>query len=84
MSDLPRQAQHNRALLSRHGIGHNSTGGPTVMWIRSEEEIRSMFGPLRLLEPGLVRIPLWCPESPHDVRRHVVEYPGCAGVGCRP
>ena len=39
--------------------------------------------PLRLLEPGLVRVPLWHPEDPHDVPHDVDGYPGCAGSGCR-
>jgi hypothetical protein len=52
-----------------------------AMKMRSHHEITGLFGSLRLVEPGVVQIPLWQPDSPEDVGPDAADYPGYAGVG---
>jgi hypothetical protein len=47
---------------------------------RSHAEITGYFGDLALVEPGLVRIPLWRPEDPSDVGEHPERTNAYAGV----
>jgi hypothetical protein len=63
---------------------YNSSPGPNRMQARSHEEIESMFSAVQLIDPGLVRIPLWRPDNPEDIPPTVHAYPGFAGVGRRP
>ena len=50
--------------------------------VRTREEIRQFFDGLELVEPGLVRAPLWLPEDPDDVLLDRPErYLGFVGVG---
>ncbi|MGD2144638.1 MAG: SAM-dependent methyltransferase, partial [Anaerolineae bacterium] len=50
--------------------------------VRSREEIHRFFDGLELVEPGLVRGPLWRPEGPDDVLiDHPNHYLGFVGVG---
>jgi hypothetical protein len=51
------------------------------MRMRNADEVRALFGDLEILEPGVVRIPLWRPESP--VGPEAQRYPGLAGVARR-
>ena len=52
---------------------------------RSRAEILSLFDGLELVEPGLVRAPLWRPEGPDDVLLDKPErVPGWVGVGRKP
>ncbi|BBG04393.1 MULTISPECIES: SAM-dependent methyltransferase [Pseudonocardia] len=60
---------------------YNRDRSPNAMRMRSTEEVAELFGDLQLLEPGVVRIPLWRPESP--VGPEVQRYPGLAGVARR-
>lgn len=60
---------------------YNRDQSPNLMRMRSTEEVRSLFGDLELVEPGVVRIPLWRPESP--VGPEAQRYPGLAGVARR-
>lgn len=54
------------------------------MRFRSQEEVSELFGSLTVLEPGVVPIPLWHPESEDDVPPDVDDgYPGLCGVGRR-
>jgi hypothetical protein len=52
---------------------------------RTRAEIASFFEGLELVEPGLVDVPLWRPEGPHDV---LLDDPkranGVAGVARKP
>ncbi|ANY07616.1 SAM-dependent methyltransferase [Pseudonocardia sp. HH130630-07] len=57
---------------------YNRDQSPNPMRMRSSSELRSLFGELELLEPGVVRIPLWRPESP--VGPEAQGYPGLAAV----
>jgi len=53
--------------------------------MRSIDEIRRYFDGLELVEPGLVRAPLWRPEAPDDVLLDEPEqYLGFVGVGRKP
>jgi S-adenosyl methyltransferase len=50
-----------------------------AMAMRTRAEVTALFGDLPLVEPGVVQIPLWRPESADDVgQAHA--YPGYAGV----
>jgi SAM-dependent methyltransferase len=49
--------------------------------LRSHAEILRFFDGLDLVEPGLVRIPLWRPDSPADDAQHAERIAGYAGAG---
>jgi hypothetical protein len=50
--------------------------------VQSREQIRQFFAGLELIEPGLVRGPLWRPESPDEVLLdHPERYLGLVEVG---
>ena len=48
---------------------------------RSRDEILRLFDGFELVEPGLVWIPQWRPDSPADVPDHPEKYWGLVGVG---
>lgn len=62
---------------------YNQSRSPNPMRMRSREEVAALFGGLPLLEPGVVRMPEWRPDSPDDVYPDVETYPGFAGVARR-
>ena len=62
---------------------YNQPGSPSSVYLRSREEITALFGDLTIVEPGVVRMPQWRPDSPDDVPPEVAAYPGFAGVGRR-
>ena len=53
---------------------------------RTLPEVRTLFGDLKLVEPGLVPVPEWRPDpgTPIRVDYGVVLSMACAGVACRP
>jgi SAM-dependent methyltransferase len=51
---------------------------------RSEAEIAGYFAGLQLVEPGLVDLPSWRPESAEDLAEDPERSLGMAGVGLRP
>lgn len=53
----------------------------TEIVLRSRDELAAQFGGLTLVEPGLVHIPLWRPDSPLDVDDHPERFGALAGVG---
>jgi hypothetical protein len=54
----------------------------TEMAMRSRAEIASLFGSMRLVEPGVVTLPMWRPELPEEIPPEaMVNYPGYGGVG---
>jgi hypothetical protein len=55
----------------------------TEITLRSHAQIASYFGDFTLLEPGLVHLPLWRPESPTDVDDHPERFGAFGGVGRR-
>ena len=51
---------------------------------RSRVEIMRLFGDFELVEPGLVHIPLWRPDSPADVPTDPSKFWCLAGVATKP
>jgi SAM-dependent methyltransferase len=51
---------------------------------RSRAEILRFFGDFELVDPGLVHMPLWRPDSPADVPSDPARYLGLAGVARKP
>jgi SAM-dependent methyltransferase len=56
----------------------------TQSHIRARAEILRFFGDFELLEPGLVHMPLWRPDSPADVPSDPDRYWCLAGVARKP
>lgn len=46
---------------------YNSARSPGAVRSRTRAEIAALLGDLTLVEPGLVRLPLWHPEDPADL-----------------
>ena len=55
------------------------SGVPIIF--RTREEITGFFDGLTLLEPGVVELPQWRPESPEDISEEQGRSLGLAGVG---
>jgi SAM-dependent methyltransferase len=55
----------------------------SAMTMRSRDRIAALFGDLTLVEPGVVQMPRWRPDSTDDLSPDVDDYPGFAGVGRR-
>jgi len=53
----------------------------THVQLRSQAEIRRFFDGLDLVDPGLVYIPMWRPDSPADVPSDPAQFWGLVGVG---
>jgi hypothetical protein len=53
----------------------------TRMTLRDATEISRLFGEFALVEPGVVRVPAWRPESSADVEDSGKRFPGFAAVG---
>jgi trans-aconitate methyltransferase len=53
----------------------------TQVTFRNQAELRSLFQGLEILDPGVVRMPQWKPESPDDVDESAEHFPGFAGLG---
>jgi S-adenosyl methyltransferase len=56
----------------------------TEVHIRSRAEILRFFDGFDLVDPGLVYIPLWRPDSPADVPSDPSKFWGLVGVGRKP
>ena len=69
---LPEQASTHQQLYQRT---------PTPMTMRSHAEITALFDGLELVEPGVVWLPLWRPESTDQLAEHPERTTGFAGVG---
>jgi hypothetical protein len=54
---------------------------PAGIHFRSRSDILRFFGDFELLEPGLVYMPEWRPESPADVPSDLSNFWGLVGVG---
>lgn len=61
-----------------------SRNTPTPLTLRSQAEIAAFFDGFDLVEPGLVYLPVWRPESPDDVDDHPERFNDFAGVARRP
>ncbi len=51
----------------------------TAMSMRTRDEIVALFGKLSIVDPGVVRVPLWRPDGATDPA--LADYPGYAGLG---
>ena len=49
--------------------------------VRTRDQIAALFDGFTLVEPGLVWIPEWRPDSPADVPEHPEQFWGLVGVG---
>lgn len=56
----------------------------TPIHLRSREELRAQFAGLPLVEPGLVHLPLWRPDSPQDVDDRPERFGALAGIARKP
>ncbi|MGK5738961.1 SAM-dependent methyltransferase [Micromonospora sp. URMC 103] len=52
----------------------------TAITLRSRAEITGFFGDWTILEPGVVHMPLWRPDSPSDVDEHPERFGAFGGV----
>lgn len=52
----------------------------TEITLRSRAEITGFFGDWTILEPGVVHMPLWRPDSPSDVDEHPERFGAFGGV----
>jgi SAM-dependent methyltransferase len=57
---------------------------PTPMTMRSRAEVTALFGGFDLVDPGVVYLPLWLPESLDEVDEHPERFTGLAAVGRKP
>jgi hypothetical protein len=57
---------------------------PTPMSMRSKPVVTGLFEGFDLVDPGVVFLPLWRPESLEDVDEHPERYTGLAAVGRKP
>ncbi len=67
----PERTSEHQALYSRTS---------TPMTMRTRAQVMALFGELELVEPGLVFLPQWRPESPSEVAAHPERYTGLAGM----
>jgi len=51
---------------------------------RPADEIEDLFGEFALVDPGLVFLPAWRPDSPDDVGENIERFVALAGVGRKP
>ena len=60
---------------------YRRAGSPLTM--RSRREVEALFAGFALVDPGVVFLPLWRPDSPADVDDHPERFTGFAAVGRR-
>ncbi|MDQ3761598.1 MAG: SAM-dependent methyltransferase [Actinomycetota bacterium] len=51
---------------------------------RNPTQVAGFFDRLDLVEPGIVPVPLWHPESDEDLNGDLEDFPGCCGLGQKP
>jgi hypothetical protein len=56
----------------------------TPIHLRSREELAAQFAGLPLVEPGLVHLPLWRPDSPEDLTGPPERFGALAGIARTP
>lgn len=56
----------------------------TPMTMRTREQVTALFEGFDVVDPGVVFLPLWRPESPDDVDEHPERFTGLAAVGRKP
>ncbi|MPZ67211.1 MAG: hypothetical protein GEU83_17475 [Pseudonocardiaceae bacterium] len=76
ISHASRDSQSQRT--AEHQALYSRTSTPMTM--RTRAQIEALFGGLELVEPGVVFLPQWRPESSGDVESHPERFTGLAGV----
>jgi hypothetical protein len=71
----PRQAAEHRKLYART---------PTPMTMRSHDEVAHLLRGWDLVDPGLVRLPLWRPDPADETPESPEAFAGYAAVGRKP
>jgi hypothetical protein len=71
----PEKAEGHRELYQRTS---------TPMSMRGRKQVTALFEGFDVVDPGVVYLPLWRPESPDDVDEHPERFTGLAGVGRKP
>jgi hypothetical protein len=63
-----------------------NTNSPEPMYWRTRDEIESLFEGFAILEPGVVRLPLWRPDAEDRERaaQNPERYASYAAVGTKP
>jgi hypothetical protein len=61
-----------------------SKGTSTPVTLRGPEQVQRLFDGFELVDPGLVWVSLWRPESPHEVPDRPELSANLAGVGRKP
>jgi SAM-dependent methyltransferase len=56
----------------------------TEITLRSRLQVADFFGDFEILEPGIVHMPLWRPDSPDDVDEHPERFGAYGAVGRKP
>jgi hypothetical protein len=69
-------------VVERFGQAYQQTGAPAQA--RTRAQIEAFFGEYRLVEPGLVFLPLWRPDSPSEIDERPEWSVSLAGVGQKP
>ena len=71
------------AQLQAAGKAYNAKSAVHLR-MRSRPEVSRFFDGFELMEPGVVWLPLWRPDSPADVPADPSRLAGWVGVGCKP
>lgn len=76
-------ADDGRGAADAQAVYNRGGRSPNPMRMRSRDEIASLFGSLQLVDPGIVRIPLWRPDADAASTDDAGRYPGYAGMARR-
>jgi hypothetical protein len=77
-------AEHEELLAAFAMFDGMNLGTRPLVNLRSREELAGFFAGLELVEPGVVPVPLWRPDSHEDLGRNPDRAPMYAGLGRKP
>lgn len=66
---------------ARDGVVNVYKSATATLNLRSKAEVEPLFGPFALLEPGVVRVPLWRPDGPVPGAKELNDTIFYGGVG---
>jgi hypothetical protein len=66
---------------ARDGVVNVYKSATATLNLRSKAEVEPLFGPFSLLEPGVVRVPLWRPDGPVPGAKELNDTIFYGGVG---
>ncbi|MGH3812860.1 MAG: SAM-dependent methyltransferase [Pseudonocardiaceae bacterium] len=73
---------HDEALVTGLAAFHDFYHVPVPsLALRNSTQIAEFFDELDLVEPGVVPVPLWRPESAEDLSAHPEDFPAFCGLG---